>query len=178
MHNRVEDAWFALFQVAEMAGGDWPERCRNAARADLARQEANDADGGRDADLLVDVWTIFFEQNKMRLHTEDLCNSLRLLEESPWGTMNGGKGLDGYFLKKHLADFMPDDPEKIAPRKWREGAIQARGYHERHFEDSFSRYLSRRLPSETRNYAAGNTSTSAHTGLGNPSHPSHPVQGQ
>ena len=77
--------------------------------------------------------------------------------------MNGGKGVDGYFLKKHLADFMPDDPEKIAPRKWREGAVQARGYHERHFEDSFNRYLGRRLPSETRNYAAGNDSPSSHT---------------
>jgi hypothetical protein len=172
LHNRIEDAWFALFQVAELAGGDWPERCRRAALADLARQEANDADGGRDADLLADVWTIFFEQNKVRLHTDDLRNALRVLEESPWGAVNGGKGVDGYFLKKHLADFMPDDPEKIAPRKWREGAVQARGYHERHFEDSFSRYLGRRLPSETRNDAAGNTSTSSQTGQGNPSHPS------
>jgi hypothetical protein len=177
MHNRVEDVWFALFQVAELAGGDWPERCRNAARADLARQEANDADGGRDADLLADVWTIFFEQNKMRLRTDDLCSALRLLEESPWSAVNGGKGVDGYFLKKHLADFMPDDPEKIAQRKWREGATQARGYHERHFEDSFNRYLGRRLPSETRNYAAGNTSTASHTGQKNPSHPSHPSKG-
>jgi Protein of unknown function (DUF3631)/Toprim domain len=174
LHNRIEDSWFALFQVAEMASGDWLERCRKAALADLARQEANDADGGRDADLLADVWTIFFEQNKVRLHTEDLCNALRSLEESPWGALNGGKGVDGYFLKKHLADFMPGDPEKIAPRKWRDGAIQARGYHERHFEDSLRRYLGRGLPSETRNYAAGTTSTSSHTGPQNPSHPSHP----
>jgi Protein of unknown function (DUF3631) len=75
LHNRIEDAWFVLFQLAELAGGDWPERCRKAARADLARQEANDADGGRDADLLADVWTIFFEQNKMRLRTDDLCSA-------------------------------------------------------------------------------------------------------
>jgi hypothetical protein len=174
LHNRIEDAWFVLFQVAELAGGDWPERCRNAARADLARQETNDADGGRDADLLADVWAIFFEQNKVRLHTEALCNALFVLEEAPWNAVNGGKGVDGYFLKKHLADFMSGDPEKIAPRKWREGAIQARGYHERHFEDSFIRYLGRRLPSETRNYAAGNASPSSHTAQKNPSHPSHP----
>jgi hypothetical protein len=177
LHNRIEDEWFVLFQVAELAGGDWPERCRKAARADLARQEANDADGGRDADLLADVWTIFFDHNKVRLHTDDLCNALRHFEESPWNAVNGGKGVDGYFLKKHLADFMSGDPEKIAPRKWREGAIQARGYHERHFEDSFIRYLGRRLPSETRNSAAGNNSPSSHTAQKNPSHPSDPSKG-
>ena len=63
--------------------------------------------------------------------------------------------VDGYYLRKHLADFVPDDAEKIAPRKWREGSVQARGYHERHFEDAFDRYLGRRLPSDAPKCDAG-----------------------
>jgi hypothetical protein len=179
LHNRIEDSWFVLFQVAELAGGDWPERCRKAAHADLVRQETNDADGGRDADLLADVWTVFREQNRLRLFTEDLCNALNSLEESPWRLANGGKPVDGYFLKRHLTDFLPNDSESLEPRKWREGAVQARGYHERHFEDAFVRYLGRQLPSKTQNdntnppdresYASAYRSKNA-------SHPSHSPQ--
>jgi Protein of unknown function (DUF3631)/Toprim domain len=179
LHNRIEDSWFVLFQVAELAGGDWPERCRKAAHADLLRQETNDADGGRDADLLADVWAVFREQNRLRLFTEDLCSALNSLEESPWRLANGGKPVDGYFLKRHLADFLPHDSESLEPRKWREGAVQARGYHERHFEDAFVRYLGRQLPSKTQNDDTTppdrESSASAYRSK-NASHPSHPLQ--
>jgi hypothetical protein len=155
LYNRIEDKWFVLFQVAELAGVDWPERCRRAARADVVRQDAYDADGGRDADLLADVWEAFYQKNKKRLHTDKLCDALVAMEESPWSAVNSGKGVNGYYLRKHLADFLPDDAEKIEPRKWREGAVEARGYHESHFEDAFNRYLGRKLPSKTQKSAAG-----------------------
>jgi putative DNA primase/helicase len=176
LYNRIEDKWFILFQVAELAGVDWPERCRRAARADLARQEANDA-GGRDADLLADVWEVFYQKNKEMVHTGELCEALVAMEESPWRAVNGGRGINGYYLRKHLAEFVPDDAEKIAPRKWREGAIEARGYHERHFEDAFNRYLGRELPSKTQKSAAGLPDIDASAGAGGSKHPSHPSQG-
>jgi hypothetical protein len=59
LYNRIEDRWFVLFRIANLAGGDWPERCRKAAMADFAREEADVADGGRDGDLLADVWDVF-----------------------------------------------------------------------------------------------------------------------
>ncbi len=46
LFNRIEDRWFVLFQIAQLAGGDWPERCQKAALADLKREEAADAEGG------------------------------------------------------------------------------------------------------------------------------------
>ena len=155
LFNRVEDKWFVLLQVAEAAGGEWPARCRAAALADLAREEANDADGGRNADLLADVWEIFHETGKEKMHTEELCQKLVAMDESPWSVANRGHPVDGYYLRKHLADFVPDDAEKIAPRKWREGSVQARGYNERHLEDAFDRYLGRRLPSAAPKSDAG-----------------------
>ena len=176
LYNRIEDKWFVLFQVAELAGGDWPQRCRKAASADLARQEANDADGGRDADLLADVWQVFYEKNKERLHTDELCEALIAMDESPWGGVNGGKGVNGYYLRTHLADFVPEDAEKIAPRKWRGDKGEARGYHEKHFEDAFSRYLGCQLPSKTRKSAADYRETDPSARARGPEHPSHPSQ--
>lgn len=107
------------------------------------------------ADLLADVWEAFHETGKEKMHTDELCQKLVAMDESPWRAANRGHPVDGYYLRKHLADFVPDDAEKIAPRKWREGSAQARGYHERHFEDAFDRYLGRRLPSAAPKSDAG-----------------------
>ena len=92
--------WFVLFQVAELAGGDWPERCRKAALADLARQEANDADGGRDADLLADVWEVFYRAEEGEAAHRRTLQRARAMDESPWRAANSGKAVDGYYLKQ------------------------------------------------------------------------------
>jgi hypothetical protein len=174
LYNRIEDTWFVLFQVAQLAGGDWLERCRRAALADLARQEANDADGGRDADLLADVREVLYQKNKERLHTDELCEALVAMEESPWSAVRGGKGVNGYYLRTHLGDFVPKDAEKIAPRKWRGDNGEARGYHESHFEDAFNRYLGRQLPSKTPKSATDGPNIDASASARGPKHPSHP----
>ena len=78
----------------------------------------------------------------MRAYTEDICAALSAMEKSPWKTANRGKGVDGHYLREHLAGFLPDQPEKIAPRRWREGKANPRfGYHERHFEDALTATL-------------------------------------
>jgi hypothetical protein len=155
---------------------NWRASIGQAALADLARQEANDADGGRDADLLADVWEVFYQTNKVRLHTDELCAELNIMAEAPWGAVNGGKGVDGYYLRKHLTDFLPNDAEKIAPRKWREGTVEARGYHEKHFEDAFNRYLGRQLPSKTPKSTVSGRDIDASARARGPKHPSHPSQ--
>ena len=164
LFNRIEDKWFVLFQVAEIAGGEWPERCRKAALADLEREDANDADGGQSADLLADVWQVFHEHGVVRMFTKALCQALNDMTESPWKTANHGKQVDGYFLRKHLRDFVPDNAESIAPRKWREGSDHAHGYYETHFQDAFSRYLDKGLPSEKKNEKGGKNDARAQTG--------------
>jgi hypothetical protein len=147
LFNRIEDCWHPLFQVAQLAGGDWPERCKAAASADLARLEAYDAAGGHNSDLLADIWTVFHQTGKVRMHTTELCAELTAMSESRWSSANRGKPVNGYYLRTHLVGFLPVDAEKIEERKWRAGAVQAHGYHERHFEDAFMRYLEKPLPS-------------------------------
>jgi putative DNA primase/helicase len=146
LFNRIEDRWFVLFQIARAAGGEWPARCRAAALADLAREEINDADGGREGDLLADVWQVFREKGVVQMFTKDICNALLAMDESPWTTANHGQRVNEYYLRAHLKDFIPDNAEKIAPRKWKEGHAQARGFHQLHFEDAFGRYLGKGLP--------------------------------
>jgi Protein of unknown function (DUF3631) len=174
LYNRIEDKWFTLFQIAQLAGGEWPERCNKAALVSLAREEANGADGGMEGDLLADVWRVFHESGKEQMFTKDICTALNALDESPWATVRHGQPIDGNYLRKHLDDFLPDNAEKIAPRKWRDATTgeQARGYHELHFKDAFERYLNKGSPSDKskpRNLPPPSPSEST-------SHPSHPPQ--
>jgi hypothetical protein len=182
LFNRIEDRWFVLFQIARLAGGDWPERCRKAALVDLAREEASDADGGVDGDLLASVWEVFHAKQTVRIFTKDICAALIAISEAPWGTANRGQPVNEYYLKTHLKDFLPADPDAIAPRKWRDQGVQLRGFHQKHFEDAFARYLGKGLPvsPENQNQAAqpqAGENSSRGGGLNPSVHPSHPSNG-
>jgi putative DNA primase/helicase len=146
LYNRIEDRWFVLFQIADLAGGDWPERCRKAALADFASEEADVDDGGPDGDLLRDVWEVFHAKQKPALFTADIRAELITLGESPWVTANHGQAINDNYLRVHLRDFLAVDAETLAPRKWREGNTQARGFHQLHFKEAFERYLGKGLP--------------------------------
>ncbi|HZZ23596.1 MAG TPA: DUF3631 domain-containing protein [Roseiarcus sp.] len=179
LFNRIEDRWFVLFQIAGLAGGDWPERCHKAALADFAREEADAVDGGPNGDLLGDVWEVFHASKKVQMFTKDILAALLAQSESPWTTINHGQPANEYYLRTNLRDFLPDNAEKIAPRKWREGIVQARGFHQLHFKDAFERYLGKGLPcpSEEQNQTAQSAADEDPPQQGpirSPSHPSHP----
>jgi putative DNA primase/helicase len=156
LFNRVEDRWFVLFQIAHLAEGGWPEQCRKAALVDLAREEASDADGGIDNDLLNSVWEVFHAKKVVRIFTKEICAALAAMSEAPWGTANRGQPVNEYYLKTHLKNFLPVNPDEVAPRKWMDQGVQLRGFHQKHFEDAFARYLGKGLPcpSEHQNQAA------------------------
>ena len=177
LFNRIEDKWFVLFQIALLAGGDWPERCRKAALADLKREETNDADGGAEGDLLGDVWRVFVEKGVVRMHTTELCASLVALSESPWGSANRGGAITEYYLRKHLHDFLPADAEAIALRQWRDtNGQKVRGYDELHFQDAFERYLGKGLPSKEPKSDPSGQDTHPPGGSKHARHPRHPGQ--
>jgi hypothetical protein len=167
LHNRIEDKWRTLFQVAKLAGAAWFERCGRAAAIFLKREEADDADGGaRNADLLADVWRAFYDSKRAELHTSELCAALSQMDEAPWSTASNGRSVTGYFLRDNLKGFLGDDPEKIAPRKFIVNGVRRHGYHEKHFEDAFSRYLGAELPSKahtTHGIADKDPHTPSHT---------------
>ena len=59
-HNRLGSNWRLLFAIADLAGGDWPKRARQAA-VKLSRQNAEPSQGRR---LLAAVSEIFAETNR------------------------------------------------------------------------------------------------------------------
>jgi putative DNA primase/helicase len=146
LYNRVGDNWYGLLQVAELAGGDWPDRALRAALA-------SDADG-EDPDelvaLLADIWQIFHSHGVVRMHTVDLVDALREVDEGRWKAVNHGKGVDAYYLRETLKDVLPKTEEAERAREWRGGGRLRKGYGEIHLQDAWRRYLSKEPPSSAK----------------------------
>ena len=62
MINRAAEVWWALLAIADLAGGDWPDRARKAAR--VLSTGGDDRDGPDvHAQLLADIRAAFGEQD-------------------------------------------------------------------------------------------------------------------
>ena len=140
LSDRAQDTWEPLMAIADLAGGVWPERAREAAVA-LASQSATDADslGVR---LLRDIKDIFEEKGFSRIPTPTLVDALVDIDVAPWGDLKG-KPLDNRFLARMLKDY------PIKPTIWKEGAHTVRGYLKDGFLDAWSRYVVGSETSET-----------------------------
>jgi putative DNA primase/helicase len=150
LYNRVGDNWYGLLQVAELAGGDWPDRALRAALA-------SDADGEEPDEfvaLLEDIWQIFRARGIDRMHTADLVDALKEVDESRWKAVNHGKGVDAYYLRETLKDVLSKTEEAKRAREWRLGERLRKGYGEIHLEDAWRRYLGKEPPSRA-NTAGG-----------------------
>ena len=134
--NRLADNWRPLFAVAEIVGGDWPQRAATAF-AKLTSREDSDAQGDGVA-LLADVRAVFNETGGERIWTEVLCMHLNELPERPYADMRKGQGINAHRLGKLLGRF------KIGSRKTRlPGEPKPKqGYCRADFQEAFDRYLS------------------------------------
>jgi len=125
-------------RIADIAGGDWPERARNAA-LELCAKENDDAD--LTIRLLADIQRIMAERpERTRWPSAALADALNAMEEAPWADFNHGKGLTTNRLAKMLSRF------DIHTKQIREDAKGVKGYSTEAFHDVFSRYL----PNETK----------------------------
>jgi len=87
VEDRAAELWWPLLSIADIAGGSWPERAREACVA-LAR---GDSSGERDVkppalqllDDLASVWPAGAD----RMATADLVRELLTLPDSPWAAM-------------------------------------------------------------------------------------------
>jgi hypothetical protein len=131
LSDRAEDVWEPLLAIADLAGGDWPDRAREAA-VELSgnRGENVESVGVR---LLGDIRSIFDQHGRDQIGSAELVSLLILIEESPWGGWNRGKGLSTHTLARQLKGF------GITPGHTRDGS--ARGYSIDQFDDVFARYL-------------------------------------
>lgn len=132
VEDRNADVWEALLAVADVAGGKWPERAREAAVAMVNKSRERSLSIG--VLLLRDLRTIFTEAAADKLSTEDLLDRLVELDESPWGDIRG-KALDARGLSRRLGKY------SVSPKAVRTPMGVVKGYDARDLADSWSRYL-------------------------------------
>jgi hypothetical protein len=132
LDDRAQDVWEPLLAIADLAGGDWPERARAAAIA-LSGGAARD-DDSLTARLLADIYAVFQSGAGERLRTAELIEHLSEIEESPWGDWHG-KPITAHALSKLLR------PHRIKTMSVKVDGEAARGYKREQFADAFHRVL-------------------------------------
>jgi len=142
LNDRAGEIWEPLLSIAELAGGEWPQRARTAALT----LHGGERDTESDAVLLLAVChDLFTTAGKDRILTADLLRALVEREEGPWGQWWGRE------VAAAKTDEAPNGaagklagllrPFGIIPRTIREGDRKGRGYVLSDFTDAFARYL-------------------------------------
>jgi putative DNA primase/helicase len=130
LHDRAADNWRPLLAIADLAGGDWPRKARDAARR---------LSGGDDKEtarvlLLADLRALFAAHADPEwMASKTILAELAGLDERPWSEWSKGKPISSQALRSLLEDFKvysSHNPDKTA-----------RGYKREAFADAWARYL-------------------------------------
>jgi putative DNA primase/helicase len=138
--NRAADNLRPLLSVADLAGGDWPERARRAAQELLTGHATEDE--SITVALLSDVREVFTTDRQEHLSSEMLIASLKRLPDRPWADWNRGAGMSPAQLARHLRAFGSKPGGLRTQMTWlADENRSARRWHKADFEDAWSRYL-------------------------------------
>ena len=134
LNDRAADNWRPLCAIAEVAGGEWPERVKQAIAALAGTDRDDDAIGVM---LLEDIRQIFEDDGSDKLFSENLVTALHTLEERPWSEW--GQHQRKPMSKTQLAGLLR--PFEIRSKDVRIGTEKAKGYTKDDFADAWARYL-------------------------------------
>ena len=134
-NDRAEDNWTPLLSIADVAGGEWPERTRKAM---LAMEKMSDTDTIRQI-LLEDIKTIMEE----KVSSKELVEKLTELEDHPWSDWRRGKPITQNGLARLLKPF------GVISNTIRIGDSTAKGYTLEQFVEVFERYLPTYPPAQS-----------------------------
>ncbi len=157
LSNRDADNWEPLIAIAELAGGGWPLKIRQAALKIVGKREEAPS---LDAELLSDIRNVFADRKIERISSVHLLDALTVDDLAPWKTYNRGQPLTARQLANKLR------PYGIYPVSMRIPGIPGtpKGYKLEDFSEVFQRYIP--LPSETPALSATTQQTSIHAGNG------------
>ncbi len=134
IHNRPADNWRPLLSIADIAGGAWPKRAREAALA-LSRGAGDEAESIR-VQLLGDIRAVFEKLNDDRIPSKELAERLHRMEDRRWPEYGrAGKPISVAQIARLLKPFA------ISPGTIRTDAGTPKGYKLNAFQEAFSRYL-------------------------------------
>jgi 5S rRNA maturation endonuclease (ribonuclease M5) len=136
VEDRDADLWEALLAVADIAGGDWSKRAREAAKALVAM--AREIEPSLNIRLLADLRAVF--GIKEQLTTKEILAALHELEDAPWGDLRG-KPLSDNQLARRLKQY---DVKSKTLRVGKDESGKdhfAKGYERADLHDAWRRYL-------------------------------------
>jgi len=81
LHNRTREIWRPLWAIADLAGGEWPARSRQAA---IALYTGRSQDLDHRVLLLADIRDTFEAARSDRIHTKEILRALVEIEDHPW----------------------------------------------------------------------------------------------
>jgi hypothetical protein len=129
--DRNADIWESLIAIADIAGGEWPERARKAAVSLVAESKGSTPSLG--VRLLTDLRIVFKEQDHMT--TEAIIKALCALDEAPWADLRG-KPVDARGLANRLGVY------GVKSKTVRNGPDHLlKGYARADLWDAWQRYL-------------------------------------
>ncbi|MFB8750929.1 DUF3631 domain-containing protein [Streptomyces parvulus] len=135
--DRPADVWEPLLAIADAAGGEWPDRAREACVALVTASKANDK-GSLGVRLLTDLRDHVMTGID-RLPTVAILDRLNALDDAPWADLHG-KPLDNRRLSRMLAEYMTADNEPIASRNIKTAGSVLKGYYAADLSDAWARY--------------------------------------
>ncbi len=132
LDDRAAEAWEPLLGIADMAGGEWPERARAAAKALSGEVDRDETTTG--TLLLAAVREAFGDAD--RVTSASLLATINEDDGLPFGAWRDGKGIDGRGVARLLK------PYGVKPRPINLGGEKrAKGYLREQFEDPWERWL-------------------------------------
>lgn len=133
--DRACDNWRPLLAIADVAGGEWPERARALA---LRLSDASfDDDTSTRIMLLADLRGLFEDRSADHITTKDILEHLHGLVERPWVEWRQGKELTARQLAALLGPLRIRSADVKTP-----GTNQvAKAYRKADFTDAWERYL-------------------------------------
>jgi len=135
LNDREMDNWEPPLAIADIAGGDWPQMARSAAR------KISEADNGADSigcELLADIQEIFEARSINDVSLKDLLRYLCDDDEWPWATYNRGNSITTRQLSKKLRGY------GIETKQGWYANGNGKGYEACQFADAFDRYIPKR----------------------------------
>ncbi len=133
MGDREQDIWEPLFVLANLAGGEWPDRVTNAALALSGQTTDTNPEGS--VQLLGAIRAYFEETGCAKVFSAVLVEWLNREADGPFAGWNNGKGIRQADIRRLLREF------EIQPRSVRIGEESQKGYASEWFEDAFASYL-------------------------------------
>ena len=132
-NNRLNANWKLLLQIAQHAGGGWPEQaCRSAIY--LSRAPYEPSVGVQ----LLSALRAMFTKNRTEITSEQVVQELVTDPDSPWHEYCGR----GPITKNQVAALLRDyDIRPVVVHPTKRADCSRHGYRAAQFEDAFARFL-------------------------------------